>query len=68
LEEECEDVEASFNSYLAEASIGGEYVTFSRSTFIKSRCNRAKRIIETLKDFGTEFMAKIEEICLEEWL
>jgi hypothetical protein len=68
LEEECEDVEASFNSYLAEASIGGEYVTFSRSAFIRSRCSRAKRIIETLEDFGTEFMAKIEEICLEEWL
>jgi hypothetical protein len=68
LEEECENIEASLNSHLAEASINGEYVTFSRSTSIRSRCSRAKRIIKTLEDFGTKSMAKIEEICLEEWL
>jgi hypothetical protein len=68
LEEKCKDIEASLDSYLAETSIGGEYVTFSRSTSINSRCSRAKKIIKTLEDFGTESMAKIEKICLEEWL
>jgi hypothetical protein len=68
LEEKCEDIEALLDSYLAEASIGGEYVTFSRSIFINSRCSRAKKIIKIFEDFGTKSMAKIEKICLEEWL
>jgi hypothetical protein len=68
LEKECENIKVLLNSHLAEASIDGEYVTFSRSISIKSRYNRAKKIIEILENFGTESITKIEEICLEKWL
>jgi len=65
LEEECFYIEGDLDFYLEEIFIDGEYETFSRIIFIKSRCSRAKRVIKTLNDFDTKIIAKIEEICLE---
>jgi hypothetical protein len=66
LEEECLHIKGDLDSYLKKAFINGEYETFSRIASIRSRCSRAKRIMEILDDFGIKTMAKIEKICLEE--
>jgi len=68
LEEECLYIKGDLDSYLEEVSIDGEYETFSRIVSVRSRCSRAKRVMETFDDFGIEIMVKIEEICLEEWM
>ncbi len=66
LEEECLYIKSDLDFYLEEVFINGEYETFSRIIFVRSRCSRVKPVIEIFDDFGIEVMIKIEEICLEE--
>ena len=66
LKEECLYIKSDLDFHLEKIFINGEYETFSYTISVRSRCNRVKRVIETLDDFGIKIIIKIEKICLEE--